>query len=185
MEDTSKRFPSDRVHAGWVELGHRRWGAARSCFEQALADGETPEAFEGLSWSAWWLDDAETVFTTRERAYRLYRTRADGALPPLLWGSEEHVRELFGERVSSIEMTRKRYVERSPGGPREYVELFKETFGPLVALHASLADRPERRADLDRDLLDFAMRSNQGTPEGPAEYHYEYLLVIARMPEHA
>jgi len=108
-----------------------------------------------------------------------------GAPRPLLWGSEEHVRELFGDRVSSLELTRKRYVERSPGGPLEYVELFKETFGPLVALHASLADRPDRRPNLDRELLDFATRANRAGPEGPAEYHYEYLLVIARMPEHA
>ena len=33
------------------------------------------------------------------------------ALPPALWGSEEHVRELFGDRVESLEMTRRQYVE--------------------------------------------------------------------------
>jgi len=93
VEDTSKRLPSDRLHAGWVELGHGRWGAARSCFEQALADDETPEAFEGLSWSAWWLDDAETVFATRERAYRLYRTRADAASAARMatWLAADHL----------------------------------------------------------------------------------------------
>ena len=30
----------------------------------------------------------------------------DGALPPLLWGSEAHVRELFGDSVASVDMTR-------------------------------------------------------------------------------
>ena len=34
-----------------------------------------------------------------------------GALPPPLWGSEEHVRELFGDRLDSLEMTRGEYVE--------------------------------------------------------------------------
>ena len=33
---------------------------------------------------------------------------------------------------------------------------------------------------LDRDFLDFARRSNRGTPGGPARYEYEYLLVVAR-----
>jgi hypothetical protein len=33
-----------------------------------------------------------------------------------------------------------------------------------------------------RDFLDFATRSNQGRPGGPAEYRYEYLMVIARKP---
>lgn len=103
-----------------------------------------------------------------------------GALPPLSWGSEEHVQELFGDRVESLEMTRGRYVERSPGGPREYCEFFNATFGPMVAIRASLAAEPERAAAFERDFLDFAFRENCGGPEGPAEYPYEYLLVVAR-----
>jgi 2-polyprenyl-6-hydroxyphenyl methylase/3-demethylubiquinone-9 3-methyltransferase len=102
------------------------------------------------------------------------------APPPVLWGSEEHVRELFGDRVSSLELARKEYVERSAGGPRAYCDLFKATFGPVVALYASLADRPDRAAALDREFLEFATRSNRGAPDGPAEYVYEYLLVVAR-----
>lgn len=98
---------------------------------------------------------------------------------PLMWGSEEHVRELFGDRVSALEMTRKQYVETAVS-PREYCQFFKETFGPVVAVYAGLADQPERTAALDRDFLEFATRSNRGAPEGPAEYHYEYLLVVAR-----
>ena len=88
------------------------------------------------------------------------------ALPPVLWGSEEHVRELFGDRVSSLALTPKSYVEQSPGGPAEYVAFFKETFGPVIALYALLADEPERLAALDRDFRDFADRANSGTPDG-------------------
>ena len=36
---------------------------------------------------------------------------------------------------------------------------------------------------LDRDFLEFATRSNRGVQNGPAEYHYEYLLVVARKRE--
>ena len=102
-----------------------------------------------------------------------------GAAPPVMWGSEEHVRELFGERVDSLEMTRRSYVERAES-PREYCALFKETFGPAVAVYADLADQPERAAALDREFLEFATRSNRAPADGPAEYHYEYLLVVAR-----
>jgi hypothetical protein len=42
---------------------------------------------------------------------------------------------------------------------------------------------PDKRAALDRDFLDFATRSNQGPPGGPAEYPYEYLLVVGRKRE--
>ena len=106
-----------------------------------------------------------------------------GALPPVLWGSEEHVRDLFGDRVSSLELTREEYIERSPGGPAEYVDVFKETFGPVVAVYAHLADEPDRVAELDREALEFATRSNRGAPGASAEYHYEYLLVVARKRE--
>lgn len=104
------------------------------------------------------------------------------ALPPLLWGIEEHVRKLFGDRVQSLELTRKKYVETA-ANPLDYRQLFKETFGPLIALHAFLADQPDRAAALDREFLEFATRANRGESEGPAEYHYEYLLVVARKGE--
>lgn len=102
-----------------------------------------------------------------------------GALPPPLWGSEEHVRTLFGDRVSSLTMTRRSYVERAET-PHAYREFFKATFGPVVATYNSLADDPERRAALDRDFLDFATRCNTGPAGGAAEYIYECLLVVAR-----
>jgi ubiquinone/menaquinone biosynthesis C-methylase UbiE len=98
---------------------------------------------------------------------------------PGLWGSEEHVRELFGDRLESLELTRGQYVERADS-PRAYCELFKRTFGPVVGIYAGLAARPERTEALDRDLLEHATRANRGRPGGPAEYPYEYLLVLAR-----
>lgn len=79
MASAPKRAASDRLHAGWAELGAGRWAAARRLFEAALADEETAGALEGLSWAAWWLDDARTVFGARERAYRLYREADGGA----------------------------------------------------------------------------------------------------------
>jgi hypothetical protein len=102
-----------------------------------------------------------------------------GAEPPVLWGSEAHVRALFGGRVEFVELARREYVERS-ASPHDYRELFKRTFGPAVALYAALASEPERLEALDRDFLEFATRSNSGEPEGPAEYRYEYLLVVGR-----
>jgi 2-polyprenyl-6-hydroxyphenyl methylase/3-demethylubiquinone-9 3-methyltransferase len=102
-----------------------------------------------------------------------------GALPPVLWGSEGHVRELLGDRVESLEMTRGEYVEVA-ASPREYYRLFRETFGPVVAIYGSLAEQPERAAALDRAFLDFVTRANRGPRGGPARYPYEYLLVVAR-----
>ncbi|MCI0437045.1 MAG: LuxR C-terminal-related transcriptional regulator [Gemmatimonadetes bacterium] len=64
---------------GRALLAEGRWSEASAAFTRALADAETPELLEGLSWAAWWLDDADTVFSARERAFRLYRRRRQPA----------------------------------------------------------------------------------------------------------
>lgn len=105
-----------------------------------------------------------------------------GAEPPALWGDEAHLRELFGERIESLELTRDEYIE-SAEDPEAYRELFKRTFGPVVATYADLADDPERTEALDRDFLEFATRANRAEPGARAEYPYEYVLVVARKHE--
>jgi LuxR family maltose regulon positive regulatory protein len=79
--------PSSRLATGWAELREGRWDAAMAFFEQATAAEEMPEAFEGLSWAAWWLDDSGVLFDARERAYRLYKRRGDatGAARMATW----------------------------------------------------------------------------------------------------
>jgi hypothetical protein len=57
--------------------------------------------------------------------------------------------------------------------------LFKETFGPMVAIRAGLADQPERAAALDRDFLEFVMQSNRDAG-GAVQIPYAYLLVVGR-----
>ena len=70
---------SSASELGWASLRGGDWATARESFDDALATGETGEALEGLSWAAWWLDDGETVFAARERAYRRYRADGDSA----------------------------------------------------------------------------------------------------------
>jgi LuxR family transcriptional regulator, maltose regulon positive regulatory protein len=55
------------------------WTDARDAFSSLLREQESPEALEGLGTAAWWLDDAEVVFDSRERAYKLYQGRGDRA----------------------------------------------------------------------------------------------------------
>jgi DNA-binding CsgD family transcriptional regulator len=71
------KVASDPIGLGWAALDERRWEAARDLFAGAVAQEERPEGLEGLSWAAWWLDDADAVFAARERAYRLYAQRGD------------------------------------------------------------------------------------------------------------
>jgi DNA-binding NarL/FixJ family response regulator len=48
---------------------------------------ESPEALEGVSWTAWWKDDAPVVFAARASAFRLYKQRRDagGAARMAIW----------------------------------------------------------------------------------------------------
>jgi ATP/maltotriose-dependent transcriptional regulator MalT len=69
--------PSGPLVAGQAALARGAWREARRAFRAALSKGESPEALEGLGMAAWWLDDADLVFASRERAFRLYRRRDD------------------------------------------------------------------------------------------------------------
>ena len=63
--------------AGDAALARGAWEEARRAYEEGLAEQQTPELLEGLGTAAWWLDLADVVFDSRERAYRLYRDRGD------------------------------------------------------------------------------------------------------------
>ena len=81
---------SATTDSGWECLRAGQWRLARERF--AAAPG-SPEALEGLSWAAWWLDDAAAVFSAREQAFALYRERGDpvGAARMAIWiGADEH-----------------------------------------------------------------------------------------------
>lgn len=112
----------------------------------------------------------------------LFRTMAPyappqppGAQPPPLWGSEEHVRERFGDRVDSLDMRRQQTVFDRAEDPVEFREYWKRNYGPTIAVYKFNASDPERVAALDAAFLDFLTSWNRG-----GRYEAEYLLVTAR-----
>src|SRR5262245_9694617 len=70
---------ADPMREGAEAIGRGDWSAARSAFERSLAIAETPEAWDGVASTCWWLDDVDALFGARERAFRLYRERGDDA----------------------------------------------------------------------------------------------------------
>ena len=81
--------------------------------------------------------------------------------------------ELFGDRVSSLEASKRELVETVPGPPVDYCDFYRQTFGPVVAAFASVEDEPERSAALEREFLDFVERANAGPPDGPTELRFD------------
>jgi DNA-binding CsgD family transcriptional regulator len=65
------------LDAGWAALSGGDWTRARASFEESLAEGETPEALEGMGWVGHMLNEDRLTFDARERAYRLYLERGD------------------------------------------------------------------------------------------------------------
>ena len=84
---------ADPLEAGWAALARGKWEEARGAFDAAVCEAETAEALEGLSWAAWWQNDAEVTFDARERAYGAYRARGDrrGAARMATWLGTDHV----------------------------------------------------------------------------------------------
>ncbi len=62
---------------GQRAMGRTDWTEAKKCFEQALQIKETPELLELLGLATWWLDDAETTFDSREKAFQIYRRQGN------------------------------------------------------------------------------------------------------------
>ena len=101
-----------------------------------------------------------------------------GASPPPLWGDEDHVRRLFGERVTDVTTRRQTVRMDHCATPTEFREYWKRNYGPTIAAYRFNADRPDRVEALDRDFLSFLTDWNRGGPDS-AVYNAEYLLVTA------
>ncbi len=100
-----------------------------------------------------------------------------GAQPPPLWGSENHVRDLLGDRVSDLVMRRQTVTVARFDRPEDFRDYFKANYGPTVAAYRAIAEDPERTAALDHDLAELARRHGLGASRTTMEW--EYLLVTA------
>ena len=100
-----------------------------------------------------------------------------GAQAPPLWGGEEHLRELLGDRVEYRRMDRQTLEITIFEHPHDYAEHFKARYGPTIAARAN-AEREGRAAEFDAALDDFTDEWNRGTADR-ARFEKEYLLTVA------
>ena len=103
-----------------------------------------------------------------------------GASPPPLWGSEEHVSELFGPAVTDLATTRDFLPVGIFDQPVDFREYFKERYGPTIVAYRNLLGEPERADELDAALEALFDRSNLAVGGEPARYELEYLLAVGR-----
>lgn len=101
-----------------------------------------------------------------------------GAEPAPLWGDEAHVRDLFGDRVADLAMSRHVVTVDGFETPEAFRDYFKAHYGPTIAAYRGLAEHPERIRALDQELSALARRHDRGA--GRTVMDWEYLLVTAR-----
>jgi ubiquinone/menaquinone biosynthesis C-methylase UbiE len=101
------------------------------------------------------------------------------ASPPPLWGDEDHVRKLFGDKVTGLAARRQMVRMDHCADPTEFREYWKRNYGPTIAVYRFNEDQPERVEQLDRDFLAFLIEWNKATGAGETAYDAEYLLITA------
>jgi len=79
-----------------------------------------------------------------------------GVQSPLLWGTEAHLRELFGEGLTSLDVTERMFTFRFRS-PEDFVDFFRTRYGPTLKAFAALAE-DDARAALERDLVELVRR---------------------------
>ena len=99
-----------------------------------------------------------------------------GAQSPPLWGSEAHMRELFGDRLELSYQQRDVLDVTAFAEPRDYGEHFKARYGPTISIRANAA-KNGRAEEFDAALDAFCDEWNRGTGD-QARFEMEYLLSV-------
>jgi ubiquinone/menaquinone biosynthesis C-methylase UbiE len=107
---------------------------------------------------------------------QLFKTNAKHVPPPtglrspVQWGTEERLRELFGNTIAEIRVEKRHYAFRYRS-PEAYLDYWRSYYGPTMKSFEAVGDAG--RAALEGDLLDLIARFNRaddGTMVVPSEY---------------
>jgi SAM-dependent methyltransferase len=97
--------------------------------------------------------------------------------PPFRWGTEEGLRELFGDGTGSLLTRRRTFVWRFPSA-RHHVDFMRGYYGPLQKAFEALDESGQKALEEDLiSLVEHYNRSENGTAVWPADY---LEVVVAR-----
>ena len=97
-------------------------------------------------------------------------------VPPPLWGSEEHLRGLFGDRVQLATSERRVLEVTAFQHPVDFAAHFKQRYGPTIATMAN-ARQNGREQELDNELDKLYHEWNLGTADH-ARFEMQYLVAV-------
>lgn len=98
--------------------------------------------------------------------------------PAPLWGREDYLRQLIGDRVTDVRTVRQMVTVDRFDDPAAFRDYFKSYYGPTVAAYKNIADKPDMVERLDRDLAQLARQHDRGA--GTTVMDWEYVMFTAR-----
>jgi SAM-dependent methyltransferase len=112
----------------------------------------------------------------------LFRTVAGHVAPPpgvpspMLWGTEQHLRELFGDGITALEVRERTFTWRFVSA-EALVAFFRRWYGPTVKAFAALDE--DAQEALMSDLVALAARFDRLDDEGALAVPATYLEAVA------
>lgn len=189
LERAKERAGAERLEIEFVEgdaqalpFGDREFDVTMSIFGAMFAPDQQRTADEilrvtkpgGRIGMANWCPDGglEKLFMT---VVKHTGGPPPGVSPPVLWGNEDHVRQLFGDGISDLRC--ERIKSRQPFfSPDHYIEFFRSYFGPIKSAFEKVG--PEGEEALTQDLRAMLTEANTAGDRALV-IEPEYLRVIA------
>jgi len=100
-----------------------------------------------------------------------------GIKSPSLWGTEERLRVLFGERINALETERRSFVFRYRS-PQHWFDTFRTYYGPMQK--AFIAVGADKQASFSADVIKLVQHFNRAT-DGSMVVPSEYLEVVLKI----
>jgi ATP/maltotriose-dependent transcriptional regulator MalT len=150
---------SDPLALGRAALGQAAWSQACLHFDEAAAAGDAAEAWEGLSWAAWWQGDQDRTLSARERAYRVYRGTGDvcGAARMAMWLASDHLKFRGDDELALawVACGRALVSGHEPCTETGFIRVLEADMALLAKCDPASAERLAREAlDLARGIAD-------------------------------
>ena len=99
-----------------------------------------------------------------------------GVQSPMLWGTEAHLRELFGDAIASLETEERTFTFRFTSA-EEFVLFFRTWYGPTLKAFAAL--EADARDALEQDLVALARRFDRLAGAGAIAIPSTYIEAVA------
>jgi ATP/maltotriose-dependent transcriptional regulator MalT len=145
-------MPNELLNKGKQALSAGEWEKARELLEQALKKEESPEVYEELGWSCWWLNDTPAVFEYRTKAHNLFLEKKDnlGAARNAFWIGIDYI-EFNGEFAIASG-----WFKRSESLLEELPESWEHSL--MKILKARWAFQVDKNTELAFQLLDESLK---------------------------